>query len=62
MVVRERLLLALGALSKSSLASPEEFRVINYKSPTGKKKENFLVTCPLDMYLILMSFDDKQGS
>ena len=41
MVVRERLLLALGALSKSSLASPEEFRVINYKSPTKKKKENF---------------------
>ena len=39
-MVRERLLLALGALSKSSLASPEEFRVINYKSPT-KKKENF---------------------
>ena len=60
-MVRERLLLALGALSKSSLASPEEFRVINYKSPT-KKKENFLVTCPLDMYLTVMSFDDKQGS
>ena len=62
MVVRERLLLALGALSKSSLASPEEFRVINYKSPTKKKKRTFLVTCSLDIYLTVMSFDDKQGS